>query len=624
MSKVISIGKQDYASLREEDYFFVDKTNFIKKWWEAGDEITLIARPRRFGKTLNMSMLNCFFSNQYADRSDLFQGLSIWKEEKYQKLQGTYPVIFLSFADVKQTNYKDAICKIKRIIATVYQQYIKIAESDQLSSLQKMQFLAVTPDMDDVTAQSALQDLSCYLSLYYGKKVILLLDEYDTPMQEAYIHGYWKEFTSFIRGLFNSTFKTNPYLERAMMTGITRVSKESIFSDLNNLIVITTTSERYSDCFGFTEKEVFQALDLFGAENEKENVKTWYDGFTFGTRRDIYNPWSITNFLKERKLRPYWADTRACLKKHSHNLRAPLCGRFCPNSVAVARYGAFIRVKSPTNCDAHLAESLFQTRSSSNGLVNTMLQKASATVKSDMEVLLRGDEIITNFDEQIVFEQLGRDENAIWSLLLASGYLKVERVEYRGITLDPWYHLRITNLETTSMFSNLFKNWFRESQSEYNGFIRALLQADVEAMNHYMNEVALTTFSYFDSGKKNSDEMAPERFYHGFVLGLIVDQRENYLIRSNRESGFGRYDIMMIPRGEKRNSYPAIILEFKIYNPKKEKSLEDTVKAALKQIQEKDYDAELTELGFGKDQIRHYGFAFSGKKVLIGSEGETL
>ena len=570
MSKVISIGKQDYASLREEDYFFIDKTNFIKKWWEAGDEITLIARPRRFGKTLNMSMLKCFFSNQYADRSDLFQGLSIWKEEKYQKLQGTYPVIFLSFADVKQTNYKDAICKIKRIIATVYQQYIKIVESDQLSSLQKMQFLDVAPDMDDVTAQSALQDLSCYLSLYYGKKVIILLDEYDTPMQEAYIHGYWVEFTSFIRGLFNSTFKTNPYLERAMMTGITRVSKESIFSDLNNLTVITTTSERYSDCFGFTEKEVFQALDLFGAENEKQNVKTWYDGFTFGTRRDIYNPWSITNFLKERKLRPYWADT------------------------------------------------------SSNGLVNTMLQKASAAVKSDMEALLRGDEIITNFDEQIVFEQLGKDENAIWSLLLASGYLKVERVEYRGITLDPWYHLLITNLETISMFSSMFKSWFRESQSEYNGFIRALLQDDVEAMNHYMNEVALTTFSYFDSGKKNSDEMAPERFYHGFVLGLIVDQRENYLIRSNRESGFGRYDIMMIPRGEKRNSYLAIILEFKIYNPKKEESLEDTVEAALKQIQEKDYDAELTELGFGKDQIRHYGFAFSGKKVLIGRAGESL
>ena len=566
----VVIGKQDFASLRENNYFYIDKTGLIEEWWEAGDDVTLITRPRRFGKTLNMSMLNCFFSNKYAERGDLFEGLEIWNNEKYRALQGTYPVIFLSFADVKQTNYKDAICKIKRIIATVYQQYIKIAESDQLSSLQKMQFLAVTPDMDDVTAQSALQDLSCYLSLYYGKKVIILLDEYDTPMQEAYIHGYWKEFTSFIRGLFNSTFKTNPYLERAMMTGITRVSKESIFSDLNNLTVITTTSERYSDCFGFTEKEVFQALDLFGAENEKENVKTWYDGFTFGTRRDIYNPWSITNFLKERKLRPYWADT------------------------------------------------------SSNGLVNTMLQKASATVKSDMEVLLRGDEIITNFDEQIVFEQLGRDENAIWSLLLASGYLKVERVEYRGITLDPWYHLRITNLETTSMFSNLFKNWFRESQSEYNGFICALLQADVEAMNHYMNEVALTTFSYFDSGKKNSDEMAPERFYHGFVLGLIVDQRENYLIRSNRESGFGRYDIMMIPRGEKRNSYPAIILEFKIYNPKKEKSLEDTVKAALKQIQEKDYDAELTELGFGKDQIRHYGFAFSGKKVLIGSEGETL
>ena len=263
MKQVISIGKQDFASLRDENYFFIDKSDFIKEWWEAGDEITLITRPRRFGKTLNMSMLNCFFSNKYANRGDLFKGLSIWKEEKYQRIQGCFPVIFLSFADVKQTNYQDAVSKIKRIISTTFQQYKELFDSPKLTEQQRTQLQNVTPDMDNVTAQSALQELSCYLHLYYGKKVLILLDEYDTPMQEAYIHGYWNEFTAFIRGLFNSTFKTNRHLERAIMTGITRVSKESIFSDLNNLTVITTTSERYSDCFGFTEKEVFQSLEIF-------------------------------------------------------------------------------------------------------------------------------------------------------------------------------------------------------------------------------------------------------------------------------------------------------------------------------------------------------------------------
>lgn len=309
MGNVISIGKQDFASLREGGYFFVDKTNFIKEWWESADDITLIARPRRFGKTLNMSMLNCFFSEKYKKRTDLFEHLSIWEDKKFRKLQGAYPVLYLSFADVKQSRYQDAAAKIKRIIATAYQQFEQIAESGVLSAVQREQFRCVNPDMDDVTAQSALQDLSYYCYLYYGKKAIILLDEYDTPMQEAYIHGYWDEFTAFIRGFFNSTFKTNTYLERAVMTGITRVSKESIFSDLNNLTVITTTSERYADCFGFTETEVFNALEQFGMSGQKENVRKWYDGFTFGQWKDVYNPWSITNFLKEKQLKPYWAAT---------------------------------------------------------------------------------------------------------------------------------------------------------------------------------------------------------------------------------------------------------------------------------------------------------------------------
>ena len=393
---------------------------------------------------------------------------------------------------------------------------------------------------------------------------MIFLDEYDTPMQEAYVHGYWAEFTTFVRSLFNATFKTNPYLERAMMTGITRVSKESIFSDLNNLRVVTTTSDLYAECFGFTEKEVFASLDEFGMGDKKDVVKQWYDGFIFGGHRDIYNPWSITNYLKEKKLRPYWADT------------------------------------------------------SSNGLAGKLIRTASPEIKEYMEDLLNGQAVTVNFDEQMVFEQLDYNENAIWSLLLASGYLKAEQVEYRGLIREPWYHLSITNLETASMFSGMFKGWFGMTQTSYNRFVKALFQGDVDAMNYYMNEVSVATFSFFDTGKEGGKHSEPERFYHGFVLGLLADQAEQYEIRSNRESGFGRYDVMMIPKNQKNTDSLAFILEFKVRNPGKEKSLEETVQTALEQIETKQYDAELLTRGIEKERIRHYGFAFDGKQVLIG------
>ncbi len=563
MKKAISIGIQGFSDLREQDCFFVDKTNFIKEWWGKRDVVTLITRPRRFGKTLNMSMLDCFFSNKYANRADLFEGLSIWQDETYRKLQGTYPVIFLSFAAVKAGNLEDAKTQIKQEITRLYWENRNLMKEDIFGEDERELYYRTTVKMDDVTAQDSLRNLSVWMERYYGKKVIILLDEYDTPMQEAYVQGYWDEFTSFVRSLFNASFKTNPYLERAIMTGITRVSKESIFPDLNNLRVVTTTSNLYADCFGFTEEEVFAALDEYGMSDKKDEVKQWYDGFTFGEHRDIYNPWSITNYLDEHRLYPYWAST------------------------------------------------------SSNGLVSRLIRTASADVKEKMEDLLRGQAITVNFDEQIVYNQLDDNEEAIWSLLLASGYLKVQNIDYRGITLEPWYTLDITNIETLSMFMTMFRGWFKNKDANYNDFVKALLKGSLKEMNIYMNDVALATFSSFDTGKKPSEKSQPERFYHGFVLGLLVELRDRYQIRSNRESGYGRYDVMLTPVTEVDD---AIVIEFKVHEPDEEKSLQDTVRTALDQIKEKNYDAELLLQGIPADRIRHYGFAFEGKKVLIGQD----
>ncbi len=580
MKKAISIGIQGFSDLREQDCFFVDKTNFIKEWWENRDVVTLITRPRRFGKTLNMSMQDCFFSNKYANRADLFEGLSIWQNETYRKLQGTYPVIFLSFAAVKAGNLEDAKTQIKQEIASLYEENRYLLEGNVLSDNERKIYNSTTIQMDDTMAQNALRSMSVWMERYYGKKVIILLDEYDTPMQEAYVQGYWDEFTSFVRSLFNASFKTNPYLERAIMTGITRVRypkcvkfaeqtsngsvlTEPIFSDLNNLRVVTTTSNLYADCFGFTEEEVFAALDEYGMGDKKDEVKQWYDGFTFGEHRDIYNPWSITNYLDERRLYPYWAST------------------------------------------------------SSNGLVSRLIRTASADVKEKMEDLLNRQEIVVNFDEQIVYNQLDHNVNAIWSLLLASGYLKVQNIDYRGITLEPWYTLDITNIETLSMFMTMFRGWFKNKDANYNDFVKALLKGSLKEMNIYMNDVALATFSSFDTGKKPSEKSQPERFYHGFVLGLLVELRDRYQIRSNRESGYGRYDVMLTPVTEVDD---AIVIEFKVHEPDEEETLKDTVRAALEQITEKNYDAELLLQGIPADRIRHYGFAFEGKKVLIGQD----
>ena len=571
MARVVGIGKQSFDDIRKKDCFYIDKTDFIKDWWESADDVTLITRPRRFGKTLNMDMLKCFFSNQYEGRKELFEGLDIWKDGEYRELQGTYPVIFLSFADIKADNFKDTKNVLVSVINDAYKQHSYLLKSDKLTEAEKNMYeqldnYANNADINKKISNEivcrAIKTLAGMLYKYYGKKVIIILDEYDTPMQEAYMNGYWDELVALTRSLFNSTFKTNPYLERGIMTGITRVSKESIFSDLNNLKVVTTTSREYATSFGFTEKEVFDALDEVNMSNEKAAVKEWYDGFTFGDVKDIYNPWSIINYLQTGKIDSYWTD------------------------------------------------------SSSNGIVNKLIKTGTPDVKEAMAVLISGGVIEKKIDEQIVFDQLDKNEDAIWSLLLASGYLCIESYKEVGRLKRKIYGLKLTNLEVERMFEVMIEQWFGKEKFNYNGFVKSLLNGDIESMNEYMNRVTRGVISYFDTGKTPSDE-EPERFYHGLVLGLMVDQVDNYILSSNRESGFRRYDIMLEPIDKNNEKYPGIVIEFKVFNQKKEDTLEETVKNALRQIKEKDYDAELIKRGVKEENIQHYGFAFRGKEVLI-------
>ena len=561
MPKTISIGTQDFAVFRENDYLYIDKTTFIQEWWESGDAVTLITRPRRFGKTLNMSMLDYFFSNKHAGRGDLFEGLEIWKEERFRGVQGSYPVLFLSFASIKQITYENTKTALNQVLTDLYNQYKWLIEDDRFSDLDRETFSRTSEEMNEPVAARSLYRLCEWLYRYYGKKVIVLLDEYDTPMQEAYVHGFWDELTAYIRALFNNTFKTNPYLERAVMTGITRVSKESIFSDLNNLNVVTTTSGEYATAFGFTEKEVFAAMEEQGvSESDKAKVKAWYDGFTFGTVKDIYNPWSVTMYLDKRKLDTYWANT------------------------------------------------------SGNGFVGKLIREGDKKVKTEFEKLLRGECIEAEIDEQIIFNQLSERQNAIWSLLLASGYLKVEDILQEEPEDEPVYRLKLTNFEVRQMFGRMIRGWFGASDS-FREFVAAMFKGDIRGMNYYMNQVALQTFSYFDAGNRPSERKEPERFYHGFVLGLLVDKAKNYVVKSNRESGFGRYDVVMEPKDP---SDTAVIMEFKVYDPEDgEGSLEDTARNALQQIEDKKYDTDLLARGIPGDHILKYGFAFEGEKCLI-------
>lgn len=552
------IGYQDFEMMITRNMLYVDKTFFIKEWWESDAQINLITRPRRFGKTLTLSMVNCFFSDRYSNRSDLFEKLAIWKHQEYRELQGQHPVIFITFATVKPISFDDAMKDMCLVLQRVYHEHEYILLCENLTDKNRDRFeeyLCGLSDWKEEYCKEAIENLCKILYETYGKKVILLIDEYDTPMVEAYTAGFWDDMARYMRNFFNSSLKSNPYIEKVLLTGITRIAKESLFSDMNNLSVHSMTSEKYATCFGFTEEELFNCLECQDIE-EKQMVKEWYDGFTIGSHKDIYNPWSIVNYLAERKFIPYWVNS-----------------------------GGY-------------------------GLMSKLFLKGDIRLHKELEILVNGGSIHKTFDENTTFMELDHKQDAIWSLLFAAGYLKADNVEYvENTTCD----ISVTNRETMAAYRKMIRSWFN-SRLDYNeAFVEYLINDNLEYMNYYMNEIILSCFSYFDVGGENVSRVA-EKFYHGFVLGLLVELRDVYEVRSNRESGIGRYDVMLIP---KKEGLPGIILELKVRDPKKEESLDNTAENARNQIIDKQYDQELISRGIDKDNIRYYGFGFEGKKVLI-------
>lgn len=565
MARTISIGAQGFEDLRVRNNFYVDKTGFVRAWWQAEDQVTLICRPRRFGKTLNLDTVRCFFSTEFAGRGEeLFDGLDVWQDSAIREMQGKVPVVALSFARVKQVSIAGMLLRINELVVSEFHAHEYLYSWEKLSPTDRSRLDRIRDDMDPVTCAGALNMLCDLLRRYHGARPVVLLDEYDAPMQEAWTGGFWDEATSFMRDLMNSTFKTNPSLERALITGVTRVSRESIFSDLNNLKVITSSSAEYRDAFGFTQDEVDEALQEYGLSARRSDVCAWYDGFTFGGQDGIYNPWSVTQFLaNDGIIDTYWANT------------------------------------------------------SGNGLISSVVRRGDNDLKHDFEVLLQGGAVDKVIDEQVVFSELRTRPNAVWALLLGAGYVTSPGPVPQNLA-ETSRRLVLTNREVELSFDRMVEGWFGQVARSYGDFADALLAGDVDAASDYLSEVVAACASSFDSATRPSERSEPERFYHGLVLGLLVRLRGRYSVESNRESGFGRYDVALVPTSGAEGGNPALILEFKVFDPRREDDLEDTVLRALGQIDDKRYVVGLAERGFAPERIRTYGIGFRGKEVLVG------
>ena len=564
MARTVSIGAQAFDRLRDKGYFYVDKTAFVCDWWQAGDPVTLICRPRRFGKTLNLDTVRCFLSADYAGRGErLFGGLEVWEDAAMRSLQGTVPVVSMSFARVKQGDFDSMLTRINRIVSRATLQHAYLLDWEGTNDEERAALAAISPGMDAETCADAPNLLCGLLRRYHDVAPVVLLDEYDAPMERAWAGGFWDQAADFMRDLMNSMFKDNACLGRGLITGVTRVARESIFSDLNNLEVVTTSSSKYRTAFGFTQAEVDAALAEYGLEDLVGEVRRWYDGFTFGGASGVYNPWSITKLLESHgTFDAYWANT------------------------------------------------------SGNGLVSEVVRRGDEALKADFEELMRGGAVEKVIDEQVVFSELETTPEAAWALLLAAGYVTSPGPVPQDVVHTP-RPLRLTNLEVEATFDRMVRGWFQDAGDELDGLAGCLLTGDVEGATDCLTEVCDLCMSYFD-GARRTAEQQPERFYHGLVLGLVAHLRGRWSVESNRESGRGRYDVALVPTDGTRGVDPAVVMELKVFDPRHERDLADTVRRARKQIKDRCYAAGLVARGVHESRIHTYGIAFRGKEVLVG------
>ena len=549
----IGIGQSDFKILRIKNNYYIDKTKYIKDVIDNESSVLLITRPRRFGKTLNMSMLRYYFDCTKKDSKELFEGLKIMKQdEKYTSKLGYYPCIYLTLKDVMETNYANMILNMKIAIAEMYQEHRYLLESDKIYPEEKEQIKEILfYKEDEIVLRNSIKSLSKYLNRHYNKPVMLFLDEYDVPLQNAYVEGYCEEGIKFFKTFYGVTFKDNPYLEKTILTGVSRVAKESIFSGANNFHVYTVLDDEFSDDFGITEKEMDKIIDDFEIQDQKEEIKKWYDGYTIGNTEGIYNPWSILNYLTDKKLIPYWVNT------------------------------------------------------SSNDLIKLIL-KNSATVKEKIEQLLRDEEIEVPINLETVIVGIEKNEENIWGLLLGTGYLKVTEIVdlAHGI-----YKVKIPNYEIKFLFQNIIREWFNDKVigNNLNTILKDLVTLNLKEFEKKFQVLVRQMFSFMDVGENTA-----ENFYHAFVLGMLVGLKDSYYVKSNRESGFGRYDIMLEPKDKNGNSF---VMEFKVLEDEEEKTIEDTIENAKKQIEERKYAEDLEERGYTK--ITKMVFAFKGKEVKM-------
>ena len=551
--KGIGIGESDFKGLRIRDNYYIDKTMYIKDIIDNQSRVILVTRPRRFGKTLNMSTLKYYFDCTKKDSKELFNGLKIMKQgEQYTSKLGYYPVIYITLKDVQDRNFENMLLNLKSAMIDMYQEHRYLLDSNKIYPEEKQ---AITDILfareNEVSLRNSIRELSKYLYRYYKKPVILLIDEYDVPLQNAYVEGYYEEAVKFFKIFYGTTFKDNPYLEKTVLTGVSRVAKESIFSGANNFKVFTVLDDEFSDDFGITEEEMNQVIKDFNIQDKKEDIKEWYDGYTIGHTKGIYNPWSILNYLTDRKLMPYWVNT------------------------------------------------------SSNDLIKLVL-KNSSTIKEKIERLLIDETIEVPINLETVIVGIENNEDNIWGLMLGTGYLKVEETVdlTKGI-----YKVKLPNREIKELFRGIVEGWFRNKVigNDLNSILKDLITLNIKEFEKKFRVLVKEMFSYMDVGENTA-----ENFYHAFVLGMLVGLKDTYYVNSNRESGYGRYDIMLEPKDKNGNSF---IMEFKVLDDMEEKMIEDTIKNAKKQIEEKGYETNLKEKGY--TNITKMVYAFKGKEVKL-------